>query len=64
MEVNEGNIRISTRPFITIGDKDLTACPPVEVAKEIQALCKVIAEQRNTIRILQQQLQESFNAAD
>ncbi len=65
MEINEGNIRITTQPFITIGDQPLSKCEFPVVAKELQSLCVKIEEQRRTIRLLNQRLQEGIlNASD
>jgi ABC-type ATPase involved in cell division len=56
MEVNEGQVRITTSPFVTIADTPLAECTTPEIAKEIMSLCKRIEDQRNTIISLRKQL--------
>jgi len=64
MEVNEGQTRITTVPYILIGDVPLDKCTLPQIAKEMQAHCKKIHEQRQTIKILRDQLQEKTIATD
>ncbi len=56
MEVNEGQIRISQVPYITIADKPLGECKTPLIAREIQRMCKMLEEQRKTIKLLRAEL--------
>jgi hypothetical protein len=64
MEINEGNVRVYSRPVVTIGDKTLDElCNSIlgrtKIARELIALAKTVAEQRETIFKL-----EARNATD
>lgn len=64
MEVNEGMIRITTQPFVTIDGKPMSECRPQVVAREIYRLCRRVSEQRATIARLRGELvKESANAS-
>ena len=60
MEIVENNIRISTKPFITIADEPLDKCSLPVIAKEISLLVKVIRDQRDTIAVLRGELHEKL----
>ena len=57
MEIIEGNVRVNSRPVITIDDKALDKCPGFMVERTILALLKRIA-------YLRAENKELRNAAD
>lgn len=58
MEANEGQIRVTTEPRITIRDVPLAKCTVEVVQKEMLALLKKVADQRMQIEKLLDRIEE------
>jgi len=56
MEINEGDIKISQVPYVTIGDKELHECEWWRIKREFVSLVKKIGEQRERIAQLEKEL--------
>lgn len=50
MEITEGNVRVDSKPVVTIGDTPLSECKYQVIETEILALCATIKKLRDTLR--------------
>ena len=64
MEINEGSIRVGSRPYVTVGDKPLKACKPNEIEKAFLELMKRCAQLRETNEHLTQRLATAWAEHD